>query len=88
MPVTNDFLHILIERLRRARLAPAASLLLEAHRPLAFVAGQLLHVASPLLAPWQGRPSSLVDDLATRLSQDSAVVDELQALLEQQEPGP
>jgi hypothetical protein len=45
----DELLDRLSRQLNQLGLAPVALLLLEAHRPLAFLAGQTLRVLSPLL---------------------------------------
>jgi hypothetical protein len=80
----NPALAPLVAKLRAWRLAVPVALLLEAHRPLAFFAGQLCHVLAPFLAPWQR--DAAVTEVATWLSEDSSAVDRLMLSLEEQDP--
>jgi hypothetical protein len=71
----DELLDRLSRQLDRLGLVAPALLLLEAHRPLAFLAGQALRVASPLLG---GEP---VDGYADLL-EDPAAVEALMQRLE------
>ena len=71
----------LVARLHAWRLAVPTALLLEAHRPLAFFAGQLCHVLAPFLAPWQR--DDVMARLGTWLSEDSSAVEQLISFLEE-----
>ena len=59
------------ERIARYRLQSPAVLFLEMHRPLAGVASQLVHFASPFFAPFLGLER--VEDLALLLSKGEYV---------------
>lgn len=48
----DEALRTALAALQSWRLAPLAAAALHAHRPLAFVVGQLAHAVAPLVAPW------------------------------------
>lgn len=82
MAENNDPLQVLVERLQRWRLASAAALLLEAHRPLLFVTQQALLAAQPLLMPWQDGLPSFMAGLGIWLGEHPDEMDQLLVRLE------
>lgn len=72
--------------LRAWQLGPLALVLLEAHRPLAFVLAQLCHVLAPFAVPWHQASQAL--RLGTMLGEDARTLERLMTLLEEQGEGP
>lgn len=79
----DETLRTALQALQSWRLLPLVAAALHAHRPLAFVVGQVAHATAPLIAPWD-RHHRLAG-LAALLSDESPemTVDRFLALVDE-----